>query len=274
MTVPTITYGVPWQTDCGDTTGWSETEDGNTATLTVDSGTIFNINVTVSAGNKSVYYEYDFTDISSTSYGNMKIFYRTSDGNIKAKVTVILNTGEEIVLAEVSNTDWTLASETITTGRTIEKIRIYATQATGDVYFHWIMIYKDTFTFPDFKRILYEFPVKIAKLSIPGRGTDILQHLGRDNAKFTIVGTMQAGETWGGSNLTYGEYLYIALREKKWQWLTTDQGNFKVMVDPAGFSFAQDVDSGQQLTFNLRLIEYDAGDTSATTLDDPVWYGK
>lgn len=272
MTTPTITWGIPWETDCDDTTGWSEVEDGNTATLTVDSGTIFNINVSASVGNKSVYYEYDFTNIPN--YANIYIRYRTSDNSIKAKVVLVFTVGTQEVLAETSSTTWALAGGAITTGKTIDKIRIYATQATGNVYFHWFMIYKGTFTFPDFKRILYDFPVKITKLSIPGRDTDILQHLGRDNAKFTIEGTMQAGETWGSTNLTYGEWLYVILRERKFQWLTTDQGNFKVMVDPVGFHFGQEADSGQQLTYSLKLIEYEAGDTSATTFDDPVWYSK
>lgn len=283
MTLPTITYGVHWQTDCDDTTGWNETEDGNTATLTVDSGTIFNIEVTVSAGNKSVYYELNLDNTSSATYPEVYILYKTSDASIKAKVSVILTgAGEEVVLSETSNTDWTLASATLTLHDTIDKIRIYATQATGDVYFHWLMIYKGTVTPPNFKRILYDFPVKIAKIPIPGRDTDILQHLGRDNAKFTIEGDMQSGETWGsktGANAdssvqTFGEYLYYVLRERKFQWLTTDLGNFKVMPDPTGFSFGQEEASGQQRTYRLKFIEYEAGDTSASTFDDPTWYGE
>jgi len=72
---------------------------------------------------------------------------------------------------------------------------------------------------------------------------------------------------------TYGEYLYLLLRERKWQWLTTDQGNFKVMLAKEGPIFAQDMDSGQQRTYSIPFEEYEAGDTNAATFDDPTWYG-
>jgi len=92
MTLPTITYGAKWQTDCGDRSEWSADglhEDGNTATLTIDSGTICNINVTNSVGNKSVYYDYSFNPtISSTTYGKIYILYKTSDSSIKATVAL------------------------------------------------------------------------------------------------------------------------------------------------------------------------------------------
>jgi len=281
LTLPTITYGVPWQTDCGDTSGWTIDDGASTATLTVDDGTIFNINVTVSAGAKSVYCEYDFTDISSTAYGNIYIMYKTGDNNIKAKVVLYFTAGTQEVLAETSNTDWTLANAEITTAKTIDKIRIYATQATGDVYFHWIMIYKGTFTFPDFKKCTVKFPLKKPVLGIPGRDTDVTQHLGRKNARITIEGDMQSGETWGSltgasadsSPRTYGEYLYLLLRERKWQWLTTDQGSFKVMLAEEGPTFAQDVASGQQRTYIIPFEECELGDTSAATFDGSAWYG-
>jgi len=118
-------------------------------------------------------------------------------------------------------------------------------------------------------------------LGIPGRDTDVTQHLGRKNARITIEGDMQSGETWGSltgaladsSPQTYGEYLYLLLRERKWQWLTTDQGNFKVMLAEEGPTFTQDERSGQQRTYIVPFEEYEAGDTSAVTFDDPVWYG-
>jgi len=283
MTLPTITYGAKWQTDCDDTSTWTIDDGASTATLTVDNGTIFNINVTISAGAKSVYCEHNFTDFSSTGYNRILLFYKCSNSNIKAKATVFLTgAGEEIVLPETNSTDWTLASDTITSGDTAEKIRVYATQSTGSVYFHWIMIYKGVFTFPDFKRFRGHFPIKSPSLGVFGSDTNVTQLGGRDNVEFTIEGTMQAGETWGSKTgaqadstvQTYGEYLYMVLRERKFQWFTSDLGNFKVTVDAPGFDFEQNDSSGQQRTFVLHFREYDAGDTSATTFDDPVWYGE
>ncbi len=272
MVLPTITYGVGWQTDCGNATSWTETEDGCSATLTVDSGTVFNIAVASAVGNKIVYYEYDLSNILSSTYTKFIVRYKTSNSLIKAKVELIFTSGTQVVMPEASNTDWTIFTETITSGKTIDKIRIYATQATGNVYFDFISLHKETFSFPDFKRVRVNVKPKLAVIPIPSRDTDIIQHLGRANTEIFIDVEMKSGESWGGSKLTYGEYLMQVMFDRYFQWLTTDQGNFKVVPNPSGFEFSQDSDSGKQLLATLAFLEYDEGDASVFT--GSAWYGK
>lgn len=279
MTLPTITYGVGWQTDCGDRSDWSDDhahEDGMSATLTVDNGTVFNIAVSSVAGNKSVYYEYDIPTylgpISSDKYSKFLVRYMTSNTSIRAKIVLVFTSGTQTVMAETSNVNWTIFSETITPGKAIDMIRIYATQAKGNVYFDFISINKGTFSFPDFKRIRINPKPKLAVIAIPSSDTDIIQHLGRANTEIFIDVEMKSGETWGGSKLTYGEYLMQVLYDRYFQWLTTDQGNFKVMPNPSGFEFTQDSDSGKQLLATFAFLEYDEGD--ASIFIDSAWYGK
>lgn len=270
MTLATITHEVGWQDDCGDASDYSETEDGMTATLTVDNGTIFNINVSAAVGNKKVYYEIDVTDFDGTIYPEVLIKYKTSSTSIKAKVEVVYDDATtEVPIAETASTDWTTATGTLADNKTIDKIRLYATSATGDVYIDFITIFKDTFSFPDFTRIIVNPKPKLAILPIPGSDTDVVQLLGRANTEITIEGEMLQGETWGGSNLTYGEYLMNILADRYFQWLTTDQGNFKVVPDPAGFQF---IGEPEHRLFSLKFQEYDVGDASG--FGNPAWYGK
>jgi len=114
--------------------------------------------------------------------------------------------------------------------------------------------------------------VKKAILPIPGSDTDVSQNLGRANTIITIEGPMRSAKTWGGSNLTYGEFLMHILSDRYFQWFTSDQGNFKVMPSPEGFHFRQSKDQGYQLRYVVVLEEYDVGDASG--FSPPAWYGK
>lgn len=272
MTLPTITYGVGWQDDMGDASSYVEHEDGCSATLTVLNGTVFRIGVGSAAGNKIVYYEYDLADISSTIYGKFLVRYKTSSSSIKAKVVLVFTSGTQTVMAETSNTTWTTASADITSGKTVDKIRLYATSATGVVYYDFISLYTGTQTFHNYDVLDVNPRVKAPVLAIPGSDTDVTQLLGRANTLITIEGPMRSGKSWGGSKLTYGEFLMQLLSEKKFQWFTSDQGNFKVTPVPEGFHFRQSKDSDYQLHYVLALREYDVGD--ASVFGSPAWYGK
>lgn len=284
MTVPTITYGHGFLEDCDDTSIYTEHEDGNTAILSVGVDDIFQITVAISVGNKSVYYEYpdsagaDDIDISSTLYPKALFRYKTSNASIKAKIELLFSDAStQTILDETSSTDWTVGSEDITTGKTIDHVRFYATQATGLVYYDFLMLHKETFTFPAVRPggITIQIPFKTAKLEIPGREGDIIQRLGMNSPIIRIRGHMKHGETWGTTNFPYGEYLYKILRDDDpWQWLTTDLGNFPVTIDPAGCSFGQESDSGSQRTYTLNFVVTKLSSLGEITWDERQWYGK
>lgn len=279
MTLPTITSGVGWQDDLDDDTDWTETEDGCSAVLTVENGTIFQIAVSAAVGNKKVYYSYpdeagaDNISISSTVYCKVVLRYKTSNNNIKAKVELVFSDGTtEVVMAEQSKTTWKYVKADIaTSGKTIDHIRLYATNDEGTVYYDFVSIYQTSFEFPDFSVVDVNPKPKLAVIPIPGSDTDVTQHVGRGNTEITIEAPMRSGDTWGGSHLTYGEYLMQIVGEPYFQWLETDQGNFKVTPAPEGFRFIQREEEGHQVSLVCRFIEYDAGD--ASIFSAPAWYG-
>jgi len=277
MTLPTITYGVGAQDDLGDSSSYSETEDGCSATLTVDNGTIFNILVSAAVGNKIVYYEIDITDVDGTIYTKGMVKYKTSSSSIKAKIEYVFDDATtEVVMAESQSTDWTTANWTQSASKTVSKVRLYATSATGNVYYDFWSIYKGTQTFHNFDSLNVNPRVKKAILPIPGSDTDVTQHLGRANTIITIEGPMRAAKNWASdyasTSVNFGEFLKQVLYDRYFQWFTSDAGNFKVMADPTGFHFRQIKGQGDQLRYVLVLEEYDVGDASGFT--GSAWYGK
>jgi len=272
LTRPTITYEVGEQDDLGDSSDYSETEDGASATLTVDNGTIFNILVSAAVENKIVYYEIDITDVDGTIYTKGIVGYKTSSTSIKAKVEFVFDDATtEVVMAESSSTDWTTASWTQSASKTVDKVRLYATSATGNVYYDFWSIYKGTQTFQNFNVLRGpEVEMKKAILSIPGSDTDVTQMLGIKNCPILIEGPMRTGKTWGGSNLTYGEFLMKLAKDRHFQWFTSDLGNFK--VTPTRYYPIQSKNNNYQVQYHLELETYDVGDASG--FGNPAWYGK
>jgi len=272
MTLPTTTYGVGWQDDFGDKTNY---ETGGTAppTLTVVSNTLFNIEYDGNSGyvsNKDSAH----LDISSTLYPKVVFRYKTSNANVRTRVQVVFSDGSnEYVTGVIGSTTWVTVTASIsTTGKTIDHIRLYVLTAAGNVYFDFASLYMGTQTFHNYDLLDVNPRVKSPLIGIPGRDTDVTQMLGRTNTIITIEGPMRSGKTWGGSNLTYGEFLMRLLAEKKFQWFTSDQGCFKVTPVPEGFHFRQSKDSDYQLHYSLVLREYDVGD--ASVFGSPGWYGK
>lgn len=275
MTLPSITYGTISQDDLGDKSDYTEHEDGASATLTVDNGTVFNIDVSAAVGNKKVYYEIDITDVDGTIYTKGMVRFRTSSSSIKAKVEFVFDDATtEVVMAETDSTDWTTFLWTQSASKTVSKIRLYATSATGNVYYDFWSIYKGTQTFHNFDDLDVNPRVKTAELPIFGSDTNVTQHGGRDNTIITIEGPMRAKKDWGSdyatTSVNFGEFLKQVLYDRYFQWFTSDQGNFKVMPDPLGTHFRQSKNQDYQLRYILVLKEYDVGDASIFT--GKAWY--
>ncbi len=268
MTLPTITVGVGWQTDCGDKTDWE-----GTPVLTVESGTVFAI---AYSGSNNYVQNKDAAhiNISSSTYPNLVFRYKTSNASIKTRVQLVYSDAStEYLTGEIGSLTWATVTATLTgTGKTIDHIRLWANSAVGTVYYDFASLHTSTFTFPDFKTCHIKPDVKIPELSIPSRDTDIQQHLGRKCTVILIECDMKAGETWGSTHLTYGEYLMNILVDRHFQWLTTPGGNFKVLPDPGSWDFIYDANSGKQCIGVFGFKEYDEGNASVFT--DATWYGK
>lgn len=285
MTAPTITYGHGYLTDCDDNTGWSETVSGilaADASLTVDHGDIFNITAKLDgAGDENVQYEKNITNISSNTYPYFLVRYKTSasSNSLGARVKLVFTSGTQWILGETTpqfSTTWKVVTGTITTGKTIDKIQVWAddypdsaNSGTPSVYFDFILLCKYIWTLPDFKVLRPAFEKKIAQIPIPERDGDVIQDLGLKSPQIILQGDMQHGESWG---TPYGEYMYYIMRDSDpWQWITSDMINCK--AKPTYFGPSQEASSGQQRLWELRLLMYSLSSLGESTWDGKQWFG-
>ena len=262
----TLSYGYAnaFFEDCDDTAGWSKTEDGNTAAIEVENGDYFKITISGSTGNKIAYYTNNFTDFSSDTYQKIRFRYKTSDTNIKAKILVRFDDAtEHVVLDETSSTTFTVGAVDIVppASTTIDRVRIYANQATGWVKYDFVKFYKGDFTLPNIAYGMNMDPApQEALIGIPRRDTNLIQNLGSESALINIGCDLDQG-TWKRSTDTIDGEVFLDMLHNRsgepWQWLDTGSHQFKVTVHPK-FSWVQKGDGvGRRLDLELR--EYSLG---------------
>lgn len=283
MTVPTITYGHGLTEDCDDDTGYSEVNFGMTAgqtSLVVENGDIFKLTgVCDSSSDEFVMYEKDITNISTDVYTKFLARWKTSaaSNGLGAKIIIVFTSGNQTILgasAPEFSTTWQVTSGTLTAGKTIDKIQFYAddnpnsvASGTYQVYYDFLLLHKDTFTFPNFTDLTVDFPKKVARLAIPGREGDILQDLGMGSAEIVLSGDIMSGKSWGSPD---GEYFYYIVRDDPWQWFSSDVINCKVVVERP--RLAQVASSGHQRTWELRMLQYSLSDLGLSTWDSKQWF--
>jgi len=248
--------------------------------MTVDDGDFFNINVSASAGNKIAYYSYPNEggapdiDISTTIFTKFLARYKTSDSSIKAKIELVFSDAStQVVLAETSSTTWATVSATTTTAKTLDHIRLFGNQATGDVYYDFVLVYHGIFTFPFVSELeQLELENKTAFLESPNRVGDIPQYLGAKSPVIQVGGVMNTATAWGTPG---GEYLleaWLHTFDDPWQWYTSDLICCKVV--PLKFIISK-VKGRRQRVYDLFLRKYDlsSGDATLWKDEDLAWLG-
>jgi hypothetical protein len=276
MTKPTITFGHGFLSDCNKLTGltygdWTETDLG---TLLSSSVTYDDYFVMVrTAGATEAYLSYpdeggaDNLSLSSLVYTTIYWRYQTSNSNIKAKIVLVFSDATtQTVLDETSSLSFITGSATITSGKTIDHIRLYANAAAGTIVYDFVLICKNIFTFPN-TEFGTEFtpPPRNVDIEIPGRTTDITQNLGSPNAIFTAscnLDISNATDDWKRPQGTLspktdyvkGEvFLDLAHNTvtEPFQWLDTGKEQFKVTLDTLRFPEHSD-----SHTVDLTFKEY------------------
>lgn len=225
------------------------------------------------------YYELDMTNISSDAYGKFLASYKTSDASIKAKIELVfLDATTQTVLAEDSHTTWKrTATVNITATKTIDKIRIYANAATGDVYFDWLIIRTGQFEFPHVGSggVHVSFPMNVPEFGVGGRYGGELQNLGMHAVQITVSGNVLSGEAgWdSGSGPTF-EYLLDALHKDEWNWFTCDYPDISCKVMVKQFDVWNDVTERKATTrYKLDLLMYSRSSLDLDTWGDKEWLG-
>ena len=269
-----LTYGHGKLYDFESVTGWTEHEDGNTASFATD-GDVTTITVTVSAGNKTYYMDNDDNlGLSTSTYTKILGRYKTSDTNIKAEVVLeFSDAATQTVLAETSSTTWQTFSATITTAKTLDHIRLHADQATGTVEYDFVLVYQADFTFPSNQPEEMTFnpcPPRIAFLDVPGRSGDITQGLATHSSTVDMICDLDIGTWTRASNpadYIKGEvFIDIAhnLKDEPWQWFDSEYEQFKATLTDCRF-----VRRGDRHLLYVTFTEYRLGSAAAEE-----WYDR
>lgn len=273
MTV-TITHGSHYRDDCQSASNWNETEDGLTATLSVVESDFLKIDATVAAGNKTVYYEKDITNVSSNIAEQFSFKYKTSSSSIKAKIVLVFTSGSQTVLAETASTTWVDGCVDVTEDKTIDKIQIWATSATGQVYFDFLYLHEGTFTFPYVSRdgksggVKFSTPREIVTVIIPGREGPRHQDLGLAANQIKLSGDMDTRTEWGSSPV--GDKLYQIYLEGGFQWFECDLVKCKVV--PVDFNIALEAGTGKRRVWDMILELYSVAPADSTLYDTVASY--
>ena len=274
MSYPTFSYHKGWQDDGSSLTPlytWTEkgTGDGDVATMTVVDSEYFKIDLTAVLGDASVYWEYpdsvgaDDIGIDSTIYQLVLYRYKCSNPNVKAKIEEVWSGGAvKTILPETNATTFTYGTIIIdgTVGQDVDHIRLYATNAIGNVYYDFVVLCEGTFTFPTADVELYLPQPTIANIGIPGRDGQILQNLGSELARVHITADMTPATTaeWGTPK---GQRIYQICHHQSndlWQWWEFPKHGvkFKACIESSPEISVTDT----KMLLDLWLKEYKLGD--------------
>lgn len=289
MTMPTLTYGHGYLTDCDDITGWTENRTNMLAAdavLSVLYNDIFQIKAVFNDGpgtDEHCYYEYDLNpNIMSNTFTKFLLRYKTSEGSAgaQAKAELVFTAGTQTILDESYSTTWKVVAGDITPAKTIDKVRFYADDelnvtpnGTYYVWYDFMLLHKGTFTFPFVNgSIFLTGPKESVEIAILCKDAGNIQHLGMESPRILIEGTMDTNVSWGTPD---GEYLYYILRDHDvWQWLTSDLINCKVVVDQEGLRLGYDKNVAAQRIWTLPLKLYSQSSLGEVTWGEKQWFGK
>ena len=203
---PTITYGhasgFTDDMDVFDAAVWvPEGAPTLTATIEVDNDDYFKLTTTGGAGSK--YWE--LTPAATVSVGpagtykKWKLRYKV-EGTIQAKVQATGSvSGAFDLLAAGTATTWTVVEGTFSVNENLSKLRIYIVgthAANRNVYYDFVLVTQDVFTFPNANVHFFEPEARDAVLRPPGRAGNILQDLGSEMAQVHITADLDQG-IWG-----------------------------------------------------------------------------
>jgi len=286
MVSTTYGYKNGYMKDCDDTTGWAKQDSADPLTspaLAIDSKQYFKISGTPDAvADEWVAYYLDITNFSSDVYTKYLVRWKTSASanGLGARAKLVFTSGEQDLLESSGvpqySTTWTVKSGTVTAGKTIDSVQFIAddypnsvASGTYDVYFDFMLIHKDTFTFPYGPSIEFSLPPKYAILSMPGRVGNVTQNLGSSLATVRIYSNldMKTASWKRTGDYVEGEVFYDIAHNsdsEPWQWLDTGKEQFKVTLEDPMF---RRIDQGGKVTqlYNLLFREYRLGDASGET---------
>jgi len=290
----TLSYGAGWEYDgdrlAGGVEGtWTEKEDGSTGAMSIYQNDFLTLTVS-GLGGLNNYYAYNATALALDTDVYKKIRWRfiTSSSSIHAEIIVAytgwnfadtiannLTAGlGEIVRTETGTSE--TASASLTAGKTIDYVLLFANDATGNVKYDFIQIYTADFTFPNVETLTFPPSTRTVQIGIPGRITDAMQNLGAESSPIEMtcnldIAPIVANTNWQRpqSSATKTDYkngdIFLDVNHnhalsQPWQWLTfgsNSDGNriaIKAVLDKPEFMY-----EGEEHKVRLFFHEYSAG---------------
>lgn len=276
MTKPTITYGHGIFDDLTDDTDWALTDSGLGAAKSILYGDFLKITGTCNAaGNEYAYVEKDVGDLKSNNYPTFLLRWATSEDEepgLAAGAQILFTVGDPQQILPLSfSTKARVATGTVTSDKTIDKIRLYAddvpdTLATGEHsdVFDFLLICQGIFTFPKLTEVRLRSSNRYADIEIPGRVGDITQNLGAKSLEIVLTGDVKSDTGWGNPLLEKLYQIQFEAHKQPWQWFTSDLIDCKVTVrDFNAYQIGRD----SQRVWELTLKKHDGHCGS----DDWVW---
>lgn len=269
-----VTYGHGNLQECDVASDWGSATNSadplSSVSLAVQNGDYMRITGTCdNAADEWVYYELDITNISTDTYGDFVLRYRTSasSAGLGAKAILIFTSGSQVLTGAnpVYSTDWTVLTGATTASKTIDKIRFYADDypnsvAAGEfwVEYDFLLLAQDIYSLPaSGTEVRFTFPPRLPILEIPGASGDITQNLGSRLATVNMRNPdMLVQSGWKRSSnptdVSEGEVfidIWHNMKDEPWQWLTgflpQGKGGMKATLDrepsiamgPNGYGF-------------------------------------
>ena len=284
---PTISYDHKFTDNCNATTGWSADgahETGLAVTRTIQKSAYFQFScVTDNVANEYAYYERDITNFTTTGTERYALRWKTevASAGVGLKFEVVFTDGSQWLVGDATgpefSTTWKNTYGLLTSGKTVDKIRIWldddpddCPSATYLVYVQYILLYGEDFTFPYVsKPLLLESTHREALLSPLSRGGNISQHFGMDSPVIVIAGTMDDNAAWSISPTGYKLYDINFSRDNvPWRFFRSNLGIFR--VEPVSFPISElnPPEDGEKRSFEMRLRKYDEIDGAGQ------WYGE
>lgn len=224
------------------------------------------------ATNEYVYYEKDISNLSSDIYTRWLLRCKTSVSANGANIiaSLVFTAGDpQTIVTDTYSTEWTVLSGTVTSGKTIDKIRVFAnddgTDGTFSVEFDFVLLHKGTFTFPNVGGGLeVSFPPRYAVIPVFGRVGDITQGGGSELATVRASCDLDIGNWKRTGDVVDGEVVYDISHNtstEPWQWLDTGYEQFKATLETPRIRRESDGNRTSHI-LDLTFREYRLSDAS------------
>ena len=270
MTAPTITYGHGFYEDRWETysTAYALTAGGSTVTGGVDSEHDLYINITAYVGDAYVSNTADL-NLNTNIYTKFLSRYRTTSTGKAKIVAVFSDASTQTLLASSTATAWTTVSVTLTADKTLDHLQFYQAAAEGGpVYYDFALVYKNTFTFPQYSMLSWSMSNRYNNTAVPGRLGRRKTWMGADETIVKIEGdcdhlkndgtTPTPNYHWKrNADSVAGQVLndiHHNAATEPWQWFTSDRGSFKAVMET--LDFTEDANQNYLYSFSTTLAEF------------------